>query len=71
MSTAVLKIDGMTCNHCVAAVERALRGQEGVNSAIVHLQQGTAEVDFEAGAIAPEELVAAVEEEGYTALISG
>jgi copper chaperone len=71
MSTAVLKIEGMTCGHCVAAVERALRGQEGVNNANVDLKLGIAEIDFDEGSVEPEDLVTAVEEEGYTARISG
>lgn len=68
MSTAVLKIEGMTCNHCVAAVERALKAQDGVRSARVDLETGTAEVDLD-GAVGTEQLTSAVEEEGYAARV--
>ncbi|MDQ3555777.1 MAG: cation transporter [Gemmatimonadota bacterium] len=71
MKTTRLKIEGMTCDHCVSAVEKALRNQSGVQTATVHLEEGAAEVQFEPGRVSPEQLVAAVEEEGYSAAIAG
>jgi copper chaperone len=71
MTSTRLKIQGMTCNHCVQAVEKALRNQNGVRNATVHLDSGTAEVQYEEKEVAPEQLVAAVEEEGYAAAIGG
>lgn len=71
MKTTRLEVTGMTCNHCVAAVEKALRNRPGVRSASVDLDAGAAEVEFEEGAVSPEQLVAAVEEEGYSAAIAG
>ncbi len=71
MTSTRLKIDGMTCGHCVQAVEKALHNQPGVRSATVHLESGAAEVEYEETAVAPEQLIAAVEEEGYTAAIAG
>jgi copper chaperone len=60
----VLKIDGMTCGHCVAAVKKALEGTPGVESADVVLAEGRATVHH-AGDVAP--LLAAVADEGYEA----
>lgn len=60
----VLKIDGMTCGHCVAAVTKALEAVPGVESADVVLDGGRATVLHEG---IPGALVAAVEDEGYTA----
>lgn len=62
--TMELKIDGMTCGHCVAAVKKALEAVPGVEAARVDLNEGRAEVT---GAADTEALVAAVEEEGYDA----
>ena len=39
-----LRVDGMTCGACSAAVEKALRAAPGVLSAAVNLIAGTAEV---------------------------
>jgi copper chaperone len=71
MKTTRLKIDGMTCGHCVQAVEKALKNQTGVRNATVHLDSGAADVEYEEKEVAPEQLVAAVEEEGYAAAIGG
>ncbi len=71
MKTTRLKVSGMTCEHCVRAVEGALRNQPGVRNATVHLENGAAEVEFEESSVAPEQLIAAVREEGYEATVAG
>lgn len=70
METVRLTIEGMTCSHCQAAVETALRGQTGVRSASVFLQDGSAEVEYDPASVSPEQLTAAVEEEGYAATVA-
>ncbi|UCH25634.1 MAG: cation transporter [Trueperaceae bacterium] len=62
-----LKVDGMTCNHCRAAVKDALESVVGVKTATVDLEGGFAEVEGSAGA---EALIAAVQEEGYQAAVT-
>jgi copper chaperone len=59
-----LKIDGMTCGHCSAAVKKALERVDGVEAADVDLAAGRARVE---GAADPAALVAAVQDEGYQA----
>ncbi|HIP52592.1 MAG TPA: hypothetical protein EYH03_01090 [Chromatiales bacterium] len=59
----VLKIEGMSCGHCTAAVEKALKAVPGVESVKVSLEPGEARV---AGDADVEALKAAVVEEGYT-----
>jgi copper chaperone len=71
MKTTRLQVSGMTCGHCQAAVEKALLGQSGVRNATVHLEKGAAEVEYEEGRVSPEQLIAAVEEEGYRAAVAG
>lgn len=71
MKTTRLSVGGMSCDHCVQAVEKALKNQEGVRNATVNLESGSAEVEFEEGRVAPEQLIAAVQEEGYEATIAG
>ena len=71
MKTTRLQVQGMTCGHCVSAVEKALRGQAGVQSASVHLESGAAEVEYDEASVRPEQLIAAVEEEGYAATFAG
>lgn len=60
-----LKIDGMSCEHCVRAVSGALEGVPGVETVLeVSLDRGEAIVEGRAETAA---LIAAVEEEGYRA----
>jgi len=63
-----LPIAGMTCASCANRIERGLNKLEGV-SASVNYATEKATVDFDASAVAPEQLVAAVEAAGYQAVL--
>lgn len=63
-----LDVKGMTCGHCVARVERALRALSGVEKVEVSLGDHRATIDAAEG-VAAEVLVAAVEEAGYEASV--
>ncbi len=67
MTTATLKVGGMSCGHCVMAVTQALKGVEGVADAKVDLQAGKAVVEYDESRATKQDLVGAVEEEGYSA----
>jgi copper chaperone CopZ len=71
MATAKLWVTGMTCGHCRAKVETALKGVSGVYSAIVDLQDGEAEVDFDDDTLTGQHLIAAVQRAGYQAKLAG
>ncbi|MDR1250252.1 MAG: cation transporter [Treponema sp.] len=59
-----LKIDGMSCAHCVKHVANALQELEGVSSAAVSLEDNAAVVDH-ADSVTLEAMKAAVVEAGY------
>jgi copper chaperone len=42
-----IKVKGMSCNHCVMTVKKALEGMEGVQAVQVDLEMGQAVVDHE------------------------
>jgi Cu+-exporting ATPase len=63
-----LPITGMTCASCANRVERGLNRLEGV-TATVNYATERATVAFDPEAVAPEELVAAVEAAGYEATL--
>ncbi len=71
MSSAKLKVTGMSCGHCRMTVEQALKGVSGVYSAVVDLQDGEAEVDFDDDAATTTQLVSAIENAGYGAKLVG
>ena len=64
MKTIHLKVDGMSCGHCVAAVKKALEAIEGVHSAEVNLDPGEAIVQ---GEVEEQVLMEALADEGYEA----
>lgn len=63
MATAVLEIRGMSCGHCVKAVQQALAGVAGVTTETVAV--GSATVHFAPEQSALAEVTAAVEAAGY------
>ena len=63
MDKTHLKIEGMTCQHCVSHVTEALEGVAGVASAKVNLKKGEAVVKSEDAPL--EQLSAAVAAAGY------
>lgn len=65
MAKTTLKIQGMTCNHCVMRVAKALKAVPGVQDAQVDLQQGTAVVTYDDTKNALEKLPSAVVDAGY------
>jgi copper chaperone CopZ len=67
MQTVSLEITGMTCGHCVAAVDRALKQVPGVSAAKVEIGRATVIVDPETATT--EAIVDAVEDAGYAATV--
>jgi P-type Cu+ transporter len=63
-----LPIQGMTCASCASRIERKLNKLDGV-SATVNYATEKARVEFDAAAVTPEALVAAVEAVGYGATL--
>src|ERR1700755_3111321 len=68
VTTAELTIGGMTCASCAARIERKLNGLDG-GSAAGNFATETARVTFPA-TLTTEDLVSAVEQAGYTAMLA-
>jgi len=64
MAEAKLKIDGMSCQHCVQAVKKALCEVAGVDSTDVEI--GSATVRYDDAKTSQKDLEAAVEKAGFT-----
>ncbi len=67
MADTVLKIKGMSCQHCVMSVTKALKGLKGVKDVKVSLEEGSAEINYEDDLVAVSQMKEAVAEAGYTA----
>ena len=65
MTRVHLTIEGMTCGHCVRAVEDALRRTPGVEVDAVAI--GSAELRVDLAQLSVERVVEVIADEGYTA----
>ncbi len=65
MAKATLKINGMSCEHCVKSVTNALMGTDGVSNAKVNLKKGEANVNFDDSKVTVAQLSQAITEAGY------
>lgn len=64
-TTAIYSIEGMSCGHCVAAVEKEVGALDGVDDVAVELESGTARVT--GSGVGDEQVLQAVADAGYRA----
>jgi copper chaperone CopZ len=60
-----LKVEGMTCGGCVAAVKVQLKKTEGVTAYEVSLESGEAAVSYDPTKTTPERIAASVSKTGF------
>ncbi|EAX47027.1 copper ion binding protein [Thermosinus carboxydivorans Nor1] len=66
LEKATLTVEGMSCGHCKATVEKAVRGLPGVMAAEVDLAAKTLKVEFDDEKSSLADIKKAVEDAGYT-----
>lgn len=59
------EVTGMTCNHCIMNVEKALKAVPGVQSASVDLASKIAAVEFDSEKTDAARLISAIDNSGY------
>ena len=65
MKSVTLKVEGMSCGHCVNSIEGALSNITGVDQVKVNLESGTVDVTFNEKEITQEMIEKEIEEQGY------
>lgn len=65
--TKVIKIEGMSCTHCVKRVDQALKTLDGVTGVSVNLELKQASVDYQ-GSINDEVIKSVIDDAGYDVL---
>ncbi|TXR99984.1 copper resistance protein CopZ [Bacillus sp. SH7-1] len=65
MEQLTLKVEGMSCGHCVNAIESSVKELNGVEQVKVQLAEGTVEVTIDSSAIKLKDIVAVIEDQGY------
>lgn len=58
-----IKISGMSCQHCVGSVTKALQGLSGLKQVTVNLEAG--EASFENNGVEREKIRAAIRQIGF------
>ena len=65
MQRVMVGVGGMTCEHCVRAVTKALQGLDGVGEVKVDLAGGKAEIEFDPATVGLVDFERAIADEGY------
>lgn len=60
----IINIEGMTCDHCVGRINKALSEVEGINEVVVNLEGKKAEITLEKD-VTDEKLKTEIENIGF------
>lgn len=65
MSEKVLAVPEVHCGHCVSSIEGAVSALEGVKQVSVDLDRKDVTVNFDDSAVALDQIISAIQEQGY------
>ncbi|MCP1490223.1 copper chaperone [Peribacillus frigoritolerans] len=65
MEHVTLNVSGMSCGHCVNAVEGNVGKLVGVESVKVHLETGKVDVVFDKEKVSLEKIKETIDDQGY------
>lgn len=65
MENVTLNVSGMSCGHCVKAVESSVGALNGVNEVSVNLEAGSVAVQFDGNAVNVDKIKETIEDQGY------
>ena len=65
MEHVTLNVSGMSCGHCVNAVEGNVGKLAGVESVKVHLETGKVDVAFDKEKVSLEKIKETIDDQGY------
>jgi len=65
MQNVTLNVQGMSCGHCVKAVEGSVGKLEGVNEVIVKLNEAQVDVKFNESQVSLDKIKNTIEDQGY------
>jgi copper chaperone len=65
MTTITLNVKGMSCGHCVKAVEGSVGALEGVNEVKVNLEAAQVAVQYNDEKISLDQIKETIDDQGY------
>lgn len=61
----MLSVQGMSCGHCVKAVEGSVGKLDGVSHVTVSLDKGTVDVEFNSSKVGIDAIKETIDDQGY------
>lgn len=65
MEELVLNVEGMSCQHCVNSIKKAVGGIKGVSNVEVDLDKKTVTTSYDANKVNTEDIKETIEDQGY------
>ena len=65
MEKVILNVSGMSCGHCVKAVEGSVGALNGVKEVNVQLSEGKVEIHFDSTVVTLEAIKDIIDDQGY------
>jgi copper chaperone len=65
MTSKIINVEGMSCDHCRMTVSKAVSALQGVGSVEVSLENNTVNVEFDESRLPLEAITQAIEAQGY------
>jgi len=68
MERSVFTVEGMSCEHCVNAITKAVKALTGIAKVAVDLEAKSVVVEYDSSKTALDKIKAEIEEQGYDVL---
>ncbi len=68
LNQVTLQVQGMSCGHCVKAVETNVGNLDGVEQVKVYLESGKVDVSYEENKVSLDKIKETIDEQGYDVL---
>jgi copper chaperone len=68
MEKTILGVDGMSCEHCVNAITKAVKALPGIAKVAVDLAAKSVVVEYDSSQTTLDKIKAEIEEQGYDVL---
>lgn len=65
MEHVTLNVSGMSCEHCVKAVEGSVGELQGVKKVSVNLAKGKVDVEYDTNLVSLDEIKETIDDQGY------
>lgn len=65
MEKTTLNVEGMSCGHCIKAIEGSVGELKGVKYVKVSLESGTVDVECNTNEVSIEKIKETIEDQGY------